>query len=90
MRVEASFDKACSTYNLVIVSLLIKTLRFVIKHNGSITDKQVVDLNTAYIARLDKLLSGSKNFTPEVQVFLKDVTKTCIVLQSHTAIGNMT
>jgi hypothetical protein len=89
MRVESVFDNTCSTFNLVIVSLMIKTLRFVIKHNQSVTADQVITLNGFYSERLAKLLDGQLVFSPDKQVFLKDVTKTCIVLQSHRAVGDM-
>lgn len=88
---ESKYDQSLGSLSLVIVSLYVKSLRFLMKQNGVFDSKMIRDFNEEYYGRLMATLAdegalskggGSKKpvSSPDQQVYLKDLTKTCFTL----------
>lgn len=91
---ETDFQKAKEVFSLVIVALFLKSLRYLIKSSPLMGKEWLLKLNSCYAERLKVVLEDGLSrkdhlYAPDEKIFLKDLTKTNLVLQAHHEIVDM-
>lgn len=91
---DTDFQKARQAFSLVIVALFLKSLRYLIKSSHLIEKEWLLKLKSSYAGRLETALEEGlsrkdHSFAPDEKIFLKDLTKTNLVLQAHHKIVDL-